>query len=55
MFNKDNDEDMYDFKKLTERKVAPSISTRRLLDINRLQKDTLVNSIGLCISKSDQD
>lgn len=44
---------MFDFRKVTERKVSPPVSTRRLLEINQLQKDNLVNRIALHINKSE--
>ena len=44
---------MFDFRKVTERKVSPPVSTKRLLEMNQLQKDNLVNRIALHINKSE--
>lgn len=52
MMDKEQGGDLFDFKKLTERKVSPSISTKRLLEINQLQKENLVNRIAIHIQKS---
>lgn len=52
MMDKEQGGDLFDFKKLTERKVFPSISTKRLLEINQLQKENLVNRIAIHIQKS---
>lgn len=46
---------MFNFRKVTERKVSLPVSTKRLLEINQLQKDNLVNRIALHINRSERE